>query len=297
MVAQGAGAGKPAALSDLIDAHRALRQVLAGAQQSFLQQPAGGRFTGGLLKAAQKGARPHTGALGEGSDGMAGGKMLVQIVKQLTEAQALPAAGYRAQDLLRLTAVAMGRDDQAAGDDVGGFAAEIFTHQMQTKVDPRRTAGGSHQQSIAHVKDVLHHLDLRKTGLQRRGVAPVGCRLAAIEQPGGGENEHPGTDRNNPTSAGVGGSQRGAQRLGDRGVDAAPAGDHDRIRLGEKFRTAVGHQADAAGSAQRPFIDGGDGELVPVVAHFRARQAEDLHGYSKLKGAQAIVGEGDHLMT
>lgn len=69
------------------------------------------------------------------------------------------------------------------------------------------------------------------------------------------------------------------------------------IRLGEKFRTAVGHQADAAGSAQRPFIDGGDGELVPVVAHFRARQAEDLHGYAKLKGAQAIVGEGDHLMT
>lgn len=119
MVAQGAGDGKPAALSDLIDAHRALRQVLAGAQQSFLQQPAGGRFTGGLLKAAQKGARPHAGALGEGSDGMAGGKMLVQIVKQLTEAQALPAAGYRAQDLLRLTAVAMGRDDQAAGDDVG----------------------------------------------------------------------------------------------------------------------------------------------------------------------------------
>ena len=66
---------------------------------------------------------------------MAGGKMLVQIVKQLTEAQALPAAGYRAQDLLRLTAVAMG-ETTAAGDDVGGFAAEIFTHQMQTKVDP-----------------------------------------------------------------------------------------------------------------------------------------------------------------
>lgn len=95
----------------------------------------------------------------------------------------------------------------------------------------------------------------------------------------------------------MGGSQRGAQRLGDRGVDAAPAGDHDRIRLGEKFRTAVGHQADAAGGAQGTFIDRGDGELVPVVAHFRARQAEDLHGYAKLKGAQAIVGEGDHLMT
>ena len=297
MVTQGAGAGKPAALSDLIDGHRALRQVLAGAQQPLVQQPAGGCFTGGLLKAAQESAWSHAGALGEGSDGMAGGKMLVQIVKQLPKALALPAAGYRAQDLLRLTAVAMGRDYQAAGDDVGGFAAEILAHQMQTKVDPRRAAGGSHQQSIAHVKDVLHHLDLRETRLQRRGVAPVGRCLAVIEQPGGGENEHPGTDGNNPASAGVGGNEGGAQRLGDRGVDTAPAGDHNRIRLGEKFRPAVSHQADAAGSAQRPFIDGGDGKVVPVVTHFRARQAEDLHGYAKLKGAQAIVGEGDHLMT
>ena len=125
----------------------------------------------------------------------------------------------------------------------------------------------------------------------------MGRCLAVIEQPGGGENEHPGTDGNNPASAGVGGNEGGAQRLGDRGVDTAPAGDHNRIRLGEKFRPAVSHQADAAGSAQRPFIDGGDGKVVPVVAHFRARQAEDLHGYAKLKGAQAIVGEGDHLMT
>ncbi len=98
MVAQGAGAGKPAALSDLIDAHRALRQVLAGAQQSFLQQPAGGRFYRWPPQSGAKRCASHAGALGEGSDGMAGGKMLVQIVKQLTEAQALPAAGYRAQD-------------------------------------------------------------------------------------------------------------------------------------------------------------------------------------------------------
>ncbi|VGP87519.1 hypothetical protein SB00610_04265 [Klebsiella quasipneumoniae subsp. similipneumoniae] len=165
---------------------------------------------------------------------------------------------------------------------------------MQTEVDPRRAAGGGHQQIIAHVQDILHHLDLRKTGLQRGGVAPVGCRLAAIEQPGGGENEHPGTDGNNPAPAGVSGGQGGAQRLGDRGVDAAPAGDHDGLRLGEKLRAAVGHQPDSAGGSQRPFIDGGDGELVPALAHFRARQAEDLHGHAKLKRAQAIVGEGHH---
>ncbi len=186
MVAQGASAGKSAALSDLVDAHRALRQVLTGAQQTLLQQPAGGGFASGLFKAAQKGARSHAGALREGGDGVAGGEMLVQIIKQLAKAQTLPAAGHRTQDLLRLTAIAMGRDHQAASDHIRCLAAEILAHQMQTEVDPRRAAGGRHQQIIAHVKDILHHLDLRKTGLQRRGVAPVGCRLAAIEQPGGG---------------------------------------------------------------------------------------------------------------
>lgn len=122
----------------------------------------------------------------------------------------------------------------------------------------------------------------------------MGCRLAAIEQPGGGENEHSGTDGDYSASAGVSGGQGGAQRFGDRGVDAAPARDHDGLRLGEKLRAAVGHQAEPAGGSQRPFIDGGDGELVPTHAHFRAGQAEDLHGHAKLKRAQAIVGEDHH---
>ena len=107
----------------------------------------------------------------------------------------------------------------------------------------RRTAGGSHQQSIAHVKRRPPPPDLRKTGLQRRGVAPVGCRPAAIEQPGGGENEHPGTDRNNPTSAGVGGSA--AHSAWDRASTPRSRGPRS-YPPGEKFRTAVGHQADAA---------------------------------------------------
>ncbi len=193
---------------------------------------------------------------------MAGGKMLVQIVKQLTEAQALPAAGYRAQDLLRLTAVAMGRDDQAAGDDVGGFAAEIFTHQMQTRSIPprcRRKSSAKHRPRKGRPPP---------PGSAENGTAAPrcnasGCRLAAIEQPGGGENEHPGTDRNNPTSAGVGGSQRGAQRLQGPGRRRRQPGT-TIVSAWREFRTAVGHQADAAGGAQRPFIDGGDGELVPV---------------------------------
>jgi hypothetical protein len=31
-----------------------------------------------------------------------------------------------------------------------------------------------------------------------------------------------------------------------------------------------------------------------LLAQAQTRQAEDLHGHAKLKGAQAIVGEGHH---
>ncbi|STV27015.1 Uncharacterised protein [Klebsiella pneumoniae subsp. ozaenae] len=149
MVAQGAGAGKPAALQRS-DRCPSCSPSGAGGRAAVVPPAASGRaFYRWPPQSGAKRCASHAGALGEGSDGMAGGKMLVQIVKQLTEAQALPAAGYRAQDLLRLAAVAMGRDDQAAATTLAASLPKSSRTQMQTKVDPRRAAGGSHQQSIA----------------------------------------------------------------------------------------------------------------------------------------------------
>lgn len=76
---------------------------------------------------------------------MVGGKMLVQIVKQLIEVQVFLVVGYWVQDLLCLIVVVMGRDDQVVGDDVGGFVVEIFMYQMQIKVDFCCVVGGSYQ--------------------------------------------------------------------------------------------------------------------------------------------------------
>jgi hypothetical protein len=51
------------------------------------------------------------------------------------------------------------------------------------------------------------------------------------------------------------------------------------LSLAWPWRSSACRARKWAGS-QRPFIDGGDGELVPALAHFRARQAEDLHGHA-----------------
>ncbi len=118
---------------------------------------------------------------------MAGGKMLVQIVKQLTEAQALPAAGYRAQDLLRLTAVAM-RDDRSGGrrrwrlrcrnlhapDADKGRSPPHCRRKSSAKHRPRKGRPPPHGSA--------------ENGTAAPRCSASGLSLAAIEQPGGGEN-------------------------------------------------------------------------------------------------------------
>ena len=45
------------------------------------------------------------------------------------------------------------------------------------------------------------------------------------------------------------------------------------------------------------MFDGGDRELVPAFAHLRARKTKDLHRDTKLKGAQAIIGQHNDPMA
>ena len=54
---------------------------------------------------------------------------------------------------------------------------------------------------------------------------------------------------------------------------------------------AVGLDAEPAHGAQRSRLDGGHAEVVPVLAHLRPVEAEDLDGDAELEGAQTVVGE------
>lgn len=102
MVAQGAGIGETAEFGDFIDADAAMGQMLLRALQPLIQQPAGRGLTGRRLKTAQKRARTHPRLLRQRRHGMAGGKMLIQIIKHQPQALTFPRLGDGPDDLLRL---------------------------------------------------------------------------------------------------------------------------------------------------------------------------------------------------
>jgi len=77
------------------------------------------------------------------------------------------------------------------------------------------------------------------------------------------------------------------------GEGSAPAGDHDGVRLLQQLQTATGHDPEAADGAQGTGLDGANGEAIPVRAHLRPGQAEDLDRDSELECAEAVIGKGD----
>jgi hypothetical protein len=84
------------------------------------------------------------------------------------------------------------------------------------------------------------------------------------------------------------------QPFRDRRVGAAPARNDDGARALDELEAAIALDADAARGAQRPGLDGGDAKAIPRLAHFGARQAEDLDRHPELEGAQSIVGQRHH---
>ncbi|MNF90662.1 hypothetical protein D3C84_732320 [compost metagenome] len=145
------------------------------------------------------------------------------------------------------------------------------------------------------IQHVRVHEDAGKPLGQFRGIAPVRGRTVPVEQPGGGEDENTGADRQQPRPPRMGLAQGGDQFCGHRGAAVAPAGNDDGAGIGEQFHAAIGQDLDAAHGTHRTLIDRDDTMLVPRKIEFRSWQAEDLHGNAELERAQAVVGQNrDH---
>ncbi|MNC23784.1 hypothetical protein D3C75_718190 [compost metagenome] len=145
------------------------------------------------------------------------------------------------------------------------------------------------------IQHVRVHEDAGKPLGQFRGIAPVRGRTVPVEQPGGGEDENTGADRQQPRPSGMGLAQSSDQFCWHRGAAVAPTGDDDGAGIGEQFHAAIGQYLDAAHGPHRTLIDRDDTMLVPRKIEFRSWQAEDLHGNAELERAQAVVGQNrDH---
>ncbi|MNF95447.1 hypothetical protein D3C84_782040 [compost metagenome] len=113
----------------------------------------------------------------------------------------------------------------------------------------------------------------------------------AIEQPGGGEYEGTGADRQQARTTGVGPAQCIEQHRGRWLAAVAPAW-HDNGPGGlEQFHAAISQYLEAAHGAHRAVIDRDDPMRVPGEIEFRSLQSEDLDGDTEFESTQAVVGE------
>ena len=112
--------------------------------------------------------------------------------------------GQRLLDVLRLSALAVGRDDDPARDRGGQRGAVVAAQDVQAEIEARGDARARQDLALVDVE----HAGLDAHGAVAGGevgrVAPVGGRAAAVEDAGGGEREGAGADRDHARAALVG---------------------------------------------------------------------------------------------
>src|SRR5262249_46673031 len=138
---------------DFVDARaRALELALCG-ENALVGQPAVGRGAKLCLKTAIERAWRERRRFREIVDAERSVGMAERPVGGAREA--VPRPGWqRLGDELRLAAVAMRGDDQAARDLVRDLGAMIESDEVQAQIEPCGTAGGSEDSPLLHVEHV-----------------------------------------------------------------------------------------------------------------------------------------------
>jgi hypothetical protein len=177
-------------------------------------------------------------------------------------------------------------------DGVGDPASVVAAHDVQAEVDP---CGAARRREHAASVDVEHVGVDRDLGMalgERGRVAPV-CRcLSAVEQSGGGDEEGPAADRDQPRAALVRRAQGGDHR---RRRFAVPAGNDDRVSRLERLEPVLDEEGEPAGGGrQRPRSFGRDSQLVPPGnVELGPLEPEDLDDDAELERGNPGGSESD----
>mmetsp|Transcript_18208 Transcript_18208/g.43635 ORF Transcript_18208/g.43635 Transcript_18208/m.43635 type:complete len:464 (-) Transcript_18208:974-2365(-) len=278
---------------DALDGQAARLQQPLRLGHALGDQPVARRLTGRLAEAAQQRARAHRRGAGHAVQRPRRGQVGTHLFHQSGEA-VRAVARHGPLDELGLAAAAMGWHHQAARHAVGGFHAEVLTHQMQHQIDARRAAGRREHAVRLDIEHAGIDLDGRVALAQPVGVAPVRGRTAAVEQAGGGQHKGARADRRQARAALPGLPEPAGEGVGHRHIGALPAGHHDEVGLLQQPGVArAGHGQPALG-AQRAGVDGHAGEAVPARAHLGPRQGEDLGHDGELEEGHAVVDRRHH---
>ncbi|GAA3061918.1 hypothetical protein GCM10020254_02220 [Streptomyces goshikiensis] len=140
-------------------------------------------------------------------------EVLARPVQDLGQPVVPAVLGDRRGQVLRLPALAVGRQHHVPGDGVGQRGAVLPPQQVQAQVEARGGPRARDDAPLVDVEGVGYDRDVRVAAGQQLREPPVGRGAPAGEQAGGGERERTDAVRGDDGAARV----RGPQRVEDGG--------------------------------------------------------------------------------
>jgi hypothetical protein len=193
--------------------------------------------------------------------------------------------------VLSLAAVPVRRHHHPARDRVRHRGAMLKPEQVQAGVDPGGGAGAGDHLARVDVEHPRIDLDGGIAAGKLGGVPPVRGRPAAVQQPGGGENERSGALTEHPPAAPDDGLQRLKHRRRRERVYLVPAHDDPQVGGAEPVQAGLHHDRQADIGAHRPRCRGHDCVRTGRTALGAAVAAEDLSGHAETEHGHAVVGQ------
>ncbi len=154
---------------------RRIFQKIAGVRQPRRQQPFSGGRAGRRRETPQKCPLAHSGRLRQASHGIVAVDLIAHSVEKRPEPGAFVRRRDGAFDELRLSAIAMRRDDETPRNHIGGLHAEIPADQVQAQVYAGCASRRSQHIAFVDIEHVRRNIYIGITRLETIGVAPVRC--------------------------------------------------------------------------------------------------------------------------
>lgn len=186
----------------------------------------------------------------------------------------------RRRHKLGLTAGTVRLHNEAAGDGISDRRAMVEVDQMQAEIHGGGFACGSQHTAVVRVKHIRVDHGQRMAGTELRGMRPVGCRSATVQQSCGAEQERSGAERSNPGTRFVGCFDGIDQLHWRRIINVSTCGHDDHVGTNQAFQPVLGIDHERANRHRsRPA----EQYVVPALSGFTRGIAEDLVGHRQLK--------------
>ena len=172
-----------------------------------MDEPTVRRGAGLLSKAPSERARRHCRLTRPGLNGERPLQVRLRPIQDTGESAAILGAD-RGLDVLRLTTVAMRRNDEPSRDAGGDLRAVVDSHDVQTQVDPRCASRRGENSAFVNVERVRLDLEVWVSGAEGVDVPPMRRRPFAVEQPACSEHEDTRAKGHEPRALRVGAAKR-----------------------------------------------------------------------------------------